>query len=83
MQYLQQIIFALVLAVAIYFFARNVGTIRKNILSGRDLDRSRAQGVDLLRVEGRGRGQEPEETDQRWEKGDSEESEDEIHGAHS
>ena len=51
--------------------------------SGRDLDRSRAQAVDLLRVEGRGRGQEPEETDQRWEKGDSEESEDEIHGAHS
>jgi heterodisulfide reductase subunit C len=40
MQIVQQIIFVIVLAVAIYFFYRNVSKIRRNILLGRDEDRS-------------------------------------------
>lgn len=40
MQLLSQIIFALILGAGIYLFAKNVGTIRKNILSGRDQDRT-------------------------------------------
>lgn len=36
MQIVQQILFILVAAVAIYFFAKNVGKIRRNILLGRD-----------------------------------------------
>jgi len=35
-----QIIFFLLLAAAIYLFSRNVGRIRRNILLGRDVDRS-------------------------------------------
>lgn len=40
MQFVPQIIFLICLAVAAYIFAKNVGTIRENILSGRNLDRS-------------------------------------------
>src|ERR1043165_7007548 len=36
MQIVQQILFILVAAAAIYFFAKNVGKIRRNILLGRD-----------------------------------------------
>ena len=40
MQIAQQIIFVLALATAVYFFYKNVSTIRRNILLGRDLDRT-------------------------------------------
>jgi len=40
MQIVQQILFVLVAAVAIFFFARNVGRIRRNIFLGREEDRS-------------------------------------------
>jgi ferredoxin len=36
MQIIQQIVFILLAGVAIYFFARNVGKIRRNVLLGRD-----------------------------------------------
>src|ERR1700752_1685388 len=35
-----QIIFIIILAAAIYLFSKNVGKIRRNILLGRDTDRS-------------------------------------------
>lgn len=40
MSYLPQILFALALGGAIWFFSKNVGQIRKNINLGRDVDRS-------------------------------------------
>ena len=40
MQWISQVVFALILIAAIYFFSRNVGKIRRNILLGRDEDRS-------------------------------------------
>lgn len=40
MQIVPQVIFAIILGVGVYIFSKNVGTIRKNILSGRDEDRS-------------------------------------------
>ena len=40
MQIVQQIIFVIALAVAIYIFAKNVGKIRRNILLGKDDDRT-------------------------------------------
>lgn len=40
MQYLPNVLFILVLGAAVYFFAKHVGAIRRNILLGRDLDRS-------------------------------------------
>lgn len=39
MEYIPNLIFALVLAVAIYFFYKSVSTIRRNILLGKDVDR--------------------------------------------
>lgn len=38
MQYLEQILFILVLAVAVYFFAKSIGRIRRNINLGKDED---------------------------------------------
>ncbi len=40
MQILQQVVFVVFLAIAIYFFYRNVSRIRRNILLGRDEDRT-------------------------------------------
>ena len=40
MSYLPQILFALALGAAIWFFSKNVGQIRKNITLGRDVDRT-------------------------------------------
>ncbi|MBO6515225.1 MAG: (Fe-S)-binding protein [Bacteroidia bacterium] len=40
MQIVQQVVFVLVFAVAVYFFYRNVSKIRRNILLGRDEDRT-------------------------------------------
>lgn len=40
MEYLPNVLFVLVLGAAIYFFAKHVGAIRRNILLGRDVDRS-------------------------------------------
>lgn len=53
MHLVQQIIFILVAAVAVFFFVRNVGKVRRNILLGRDEDRkdnpgARWQNVALL-----------------------------------
>ena len=39
MEYIPNIIFALVLATAIFFFYKSVATIRRNILLGKDVDR--------------------------------------------
>ena len=35
-----QIIFIIILAAAVYLFAKNAGKIRRNILLGKDIDRS-------------------------------------------
>jgi len=43
----EQIIFVIVSAVSIYFFARNVGRIRRNILLGKETDRSDNQSLRL------------------------------------
>ena len=40
MEYIDNAIFVLILAGAIYFFSKNVGRIRRNILLGKDIDRS-------------------------------------------
>ena len=40
MTYLPQVVFVLILLAASWFFARNVGRIRRNIKLGRDIDRS-------------------------------------------
>ena len=40
MQYIPNIVFILALGISIYFFAKNVGKIKRNINLGRDLDRS-------------------------------------------
>ena len=40
MQIAQQIVFVIALGIAIYFFYRNVSKIRRNILLGRDEDRT-------------------------------------------
>ena len=37
---IEQILFVLVAGVAIYFFAKNIGKIRRNILLGKDIDLS-------------------------------------------
>lgn len=53
MQILSQILFAIALGAGIFLFSRNVGTIRKNILSGKPLDRSdrkKERWVTMLRV---------------------------------
>jgi heterodisulfide reductase subunit C len=53
MQILSQILFATALGVAIYFFRKNVLTIRRNILLGKDEDRSdqpKARLNNMLRV---------------------------------
>jgi heterodisulfide reductase subunit C len=53
MQFVSQILFALALGVAIYFFRKNVLTIRRNILLGKDEDRSdqpKARLNNMLRV---------------------------------
>lgn len=44
---LAQGIFAVILLSAIYLFARNVGTIRRNVLLGRDVDMSDRKGERL------------------------------------
>ena len=44
MQYVPNIVFVLALVGAIVYFARNVGKIRRNILLGKDLDRSDNKG---------------------------------------
>lgn len=40
MEWISQITFALILGIGIYFFTRSVGTIRRNILLGKDIDLS-------------------------------------------
>lgn len=40
LHYVQQALFLIVSGVAIYFFAKNLGKIRRNILLGKDIDRS-------------------------------------------
>src|SRR6478736_1795836 len=35
---ISQVLFLLVMGVAVYFFAKNIGTIRRNILLGKDID---------------------------------------------
>jgi len=51
--YLQQGLFLIVSGVAIYFFAKNLGKIRRNILLGKDIDRSdnpRERWMTMLKV---------------------------------
>lgn len=44
MQYIDNVVFAVVLAAAIFWFSKQVGQIRKNINLGRDIDRSDRKG---------------------------------------
>jgi ferredoxin len=44
---IQQILFVIVSAIAIYFFVKSVGRIRRNILLGKDVDRSDNPGLRL------------------------------------
>ncbi|MCA0427150.1 MAG: (Fe-S)-binding protein [Bacteroidetes bacterium] len=53
LHYLQQGLFLIVSGVAIYFFAKNLGKIRRNILLGKDIDRSdnpRERWMTMLKV---------------------------------
>jgi ferredoxin len=47
MHWISQICFVVILIVAIYFFSKNVGKIRRNILLGRDEDRTDRKGDRL------------------------------------
>ena len=46
MEYLSQVLFAMVLGVAVYFFVRNISRIRRNIFLGRDWE---LQGTPAMR----------------------------------
>ena len=53
MAYLEQILFLLVLATAIYFFAKRIKEIRRNILMGRDQqinDRKKERWMNMIRI---------------------------------
>lgn len=53
LHFLQQGLFLIVSGVAIYFFAKNLGKIRRNILLGKDIDRSdnpRERWMTMLKV---------------------------------
>lgn len=50
MQYLPQLLFILALGFSIWFFSKNVGRIRRNILLGKDVDKSDNKSVRLNKM---------------------------------
>ena len=50
MQYIPQVIFLAALAFAVWFFAKNVKKLRRNILLGKDIDRKDQKSTRLNKM---------------------------------